>query len=211
MDDVADKWMDTMSALDDDDPYSGFDEHEGLFDSLDTSDLKSALVSAVGKIGSPHSYPTAVRFKEVGSLYGVTADYDPSSQTVSLTPGVDSGQIAHELGHHLDRGLGRGKGYASMTERTGPVCNVMATIEQSNAYGILKNGPLSGGFDHWGSPHELFARAYERYVVQKSDADLVARPVYYQDAVALGINWTDADFEPIRLAIDGLLTERGLN
>lgn len=187
--DDADKWMDLMDSLDEEDPFTGFDDH------ADADDAQKADMEPDND--ETKSYES--RFKSVSSLFGVAVDYDPSKQTVLVTPQATAVDIAHEQGHCVDNELGQGK-YASAAQQDGPMRDVMTAIEASGAYGLLKAGPLSGGFDHWGAPHELFARAYARYVSGKTTD--------WAGAV-IGTDWTDVDFEPIRKALDALLTERG--
>ncbi|MFN8633528.1 MAG: hypothetical protein U0893_06700 [Chloroflexota bacterium] len=136
--------------------------------------------------------------------------------------------VVHEIGHFLDhQALGRPGTFAS---ESGAIQHVMEAIRQSDASESLRalrqrrfrsfqeshrrvHVPIDQRFvENYLLSREQFARAYAQFIVQMSRTpELIAQLTRVRSS-QLGMvyhsQWTDEDFEPIRVALERLLWRR---
>lgn len=147
-------------------------------DLMDVCGLPPAMASYNGKL--------ALAIGARGKA-GALAHYEDDLQVINLTRTGGSGALAHEWGHFFDFTLSRLTGdrrkgdtlsrSASMRDEH-PVRRAMAALRDSEGFrefaeqtrrGVrsAKRRGVSANIQYWGSTHELFARAFERYTQRK--------------------------------------------
>lgn len=136
-----------------------------------------------------------------------TAWYNPSAPGV-LSLNVDKKNLAdglvHEYGHMLDYELFKGRsGFATgdPSSRAGKVAHLAAT-QAGPKFTAWKY--KDGGY--WASYQEIFARAFNQYVVTKAKGAEAAH-VHY---AILDNFWTGEEFAPVSDAFDALFAEQGV-
>ena len=151
---------------------------EAFADLADVTGLPDSAISLGGKLG------LAIGARGKGTAL---AHYEPGTQVINLTRTKGVGSLAHEWAHAFDHSLTDYKSdkYAS---RNGvgrkPVDDAMAAVRRAmhesgfddrlKAYvrDRIKNGTLAkNAEEYWNSPHEKFARSFERHVQAKLHAD----------------------------------------
>lgn len=204
----------------------------GSFYDNDRRDKAEELVKGIESV---HTYPRGTPATRIEVRYnlpeGINGDYDASYEVAHLNPSWSASTMIHELGHKLDHALGLkempragDKAYLSAFANPAPkdtptfraMSDVMAAIRHSDAYATLHTGPMSGNSvpfpGYWERSHELFARAYAQYMVDKLGEDVAGLPMWDRangDA-KVGVQWKPEDFKPIARALDRLLADSDL-
>lgn len=127
--------------------------------------------------------------------------------------------FAHEVGHALDHQALEPARPGFSTRGGMPAGSVLAdwkaAVESSDAIKTLRDrlagtGYRSGKYLRYLlDPVEIWARAYAQYIAEKSGDAVLLQNVRISSAGYPGKQWTEADFAPIRAAMDALFQKLG--
>jgi hypothetical protein len=169
---------------------------------------------AVEAIAKTHRFPPGTPRSDIVSAKmpkGVDGDFSPNTDVIrlSMKPFNATRGLLHEMGHKVDWAMGTGGPPVgrlpfSVSREAYPL---MRKIENSQAYGRLRDGPMRSNFHaYWGTPTELFARAYDEWIALKQGMPAPHPP----KRIELGAAWSPEDFAPIAQELDRVFANHGL-